>query len=119
MTNDRIREFVTLLYTHKAFVSSEGVHKKTSAKLKEFLTRMNKNKDYYNKNGLITSSFDFIEKVIDFWFEKGNIYIHEKTETFCKSDVCFRTWLYFLLTSETAGDLRYWVSGGLLKVIWV
>lgn len=68
MTNDRIREFVTLLYTHKALVSSEGVHNKTSAKLREFLARMNKNRDYYYKNGLIKSSFDFIEKVIDFWF---------------------------------------------------
>ena len=68
MSNDRIREFVTLLYTHKALVSSEGVHNKTSVKLREFLARMNKNKRYYSKNNLIESSFGFIEKVIDFWF---------------------------------------------------
>ena len=68
MTNDRIRELVTLLYTHKMLVSSPGVHDKTSKKLRVFLERMNKHREYYSKNSLIDSSFSFIEKVIDFWF---------------------------------------------------
>jgi abortive infection bacteriophage resistance protein len=71
MTNDRIREIVTLLYTHKELVSSESVHKKSSVKLQEFVYRMNKNRDYYKNNSLIDTSFDFIEKVIDFWFSEG------------------------------------------------
>ena len=71
MTNDRIREIITLMYTHKELVSSEGVHNKTSVKLHEFVSRMNKNKDYYKDNSLIFTSFDFIEKVIDFWFSEG------------------------------------------------
>lgn len=71
MTNDRIREIITLMYTHKELVSSEGVHNKTSVKLQEFISRMNKNKDYYKDNSLIFTSFDFIEKVIDFWFSEG------------------------------------------------
>lgn len=71
MTNDRIREIVTLLYTHKELVSSEGVHKKSSVKLHEFVDRMNKNRYYYKSNSLIDTSFDFIGKVIDFWFPEG------------------------------------------------
>ena len=71
MTNDRIREIVTLLYTHKELVSSDGVHKKSSVKLHEFVDRMNKNRYYYKSNSLIDTSFDFIEKVIDFWFPEG------------------------------------------------
>lgn len=71
MTNDRIREIVTLLYTHKELVSSEGVHKKSSEKLHEFVDRMNKNRNYYKNNSIIDTSFDFIEKVIDFWFPEG------------------------------------------------
>ncbi len=68
MTNDRIREIITLLYTHKELVDSEGVHKKTSEKLKEVVNRINKNRYYYKNNSLIDTSFGFIEKVIDFWF---------------------------------------------------
>ena len=68
MTNDRIREIITLMYTHKELVSSEGVHNKTSVKLREFVSRMNRNINYYKDNSLIHTSFDFIEKVIDFWF---------------------------------------------------
>ncbi len=70
MTNDRIRELVTLLYTHKVLVSSTGVHNKTMLKLKEFCSRMNKNRNYYKSNNLIETSFDFIEKVIDFWYQE-------------------------------------------------
>ena len=33
-----------------------------------YLEDNNNYRDYYYKNGLIKSSFDFIEKVIDFWF---------------------------------------------------
>ena len=55
-------------YIHKELVDSEGVHKKTSEKLKEVVNRINKNRYYYKNNSLIDTSFGFIEKVIDFWF---------------------------------------------------
>ena len=45
------------------------------------------------------------------------MYIHEKTETFCKSDVCFRTWLYFFAHIRTAGGLKSEISGGFLKIL--
>lgn len=68
MSNARLQQIVTLLYMHKQLVTSEGVRNKAKDKINGFITRMNKNKNYYLSNALIRTSFEFLEKVIDMWF---------------------------------------------------
>lgn len=70
-SNERIRQIVTLLYTHNFIVLSEGVHKHVSDVLADFITRMNRNKEYYKTNDTITTTFEFLEKVIDILFATG------------------------------------------------
>lgn len=68
MSNARLQAIVTLLYTHKKVVTSEGVHKKMCSLLQEFKDRMFVNADYYSKNPLIATSFKFISDIIDIWY---------------------------------------------------
>ena len=67
MTNERIRQIVTLLYTHKSIVTSEGVHKKANKALDGFRERMMKNISFYNTNDLIRETFNFLDLIIDNW----------------------------------------------------
>ena len=68
MSNARIQQIVTLLYTHKIIVTSKGVDKMSMELLGEFKKRMNKNIGIYDGNELIRNSFKFLEKIIDNWF---------------------------------------------------
>lgn len=68
MSNARIQQIVTLLFVHKEVITSAGVHYKACCALHELTERINKNQSYYESNALISSSFDFIEKVVDNWF---------------------------------------------------
>ena len=68
MKNIRLQQIVTLLYVHRMLVTSEGVHNIHSQKLHELLARMYRHIDYYRTNSTITSSFDFLRKVVDNWF---------------------------------------------------
>lgn len=70
MSNMRIQQIVTLLYTHKTIVTSKGVHDKAVDILLNLAKRINKNKDFYAKNTMISSSFQFVITVIDKWFTK-------------------------------------------------
>lgn len=70
MSNIRIQQIVTLLYTHKTIVTSIGVHKKAVDILSTLSNRINKNEDYYIGNSMVSSSFNFINTVIDNWFPK-------------------------------------------------
>lgn len=67
MSNPRIQQIVTLIYTHSLIVTSEGVKEKANELLLEFKERMMKNISYYEKNLMILSSFNFIDKIIDNW----------------------------------------------------
>lgn len=67
MTNERIRQIVTLLYTHKSIVTSAGVHKKANKALDGFRERMMKNISFYNTNDLIRGTFNFLDLIIDNW----------------------------------------------------
>ncbi|WP_296242280.1 Abi family protein [uncultured Faecalicoccus sp.] len=71
MSNMRLQQIITLLYTHKRIVTSEGVHNKAIDLLQDLSCRINKNIDYYANNSMVSSSFDFISQVIDNWFIKG------------------------------------------------
>lgn len=68
MSNERIQQIVTLLYTHKTLVTSSGVWQKASEKLNALCARITKNASYYDKNAQIKASFDFLITVIDNWF---------------------------------------------------
>ena len=70
MSNARMQQIVTLLYTHNQIVTSVGVHDTARKMLQEFSRRMYKNIDYYKTNDLITANFYFLKTVIDSWYEK-------------------------------------------------
>lgn len=69
MSNARIQQVVTLLYTHKDMVESEGIKRSESEDLKKIMERVNKNYDYYNTNPMIKGTFDFLKLVVDSWFK--------------------------------------------------
>jgi hypothetical protein len=69
MSNDRIQQITTLLYSHITMVTSEGVHKKACLLLQSFKNRLEKNIDYYKDNELIFSNIVFLVKIIDTWFK--------------------------------------------------
>lgn len=68
MSNARIQEIVTLLYTHKTMVKSRGIHESESEKLHKVVDRMFKNEQFYKENDVINGSFDFLRLVVDSWF---------------------------------------------------
>ena len=68
MSNARIQEIVTLLYTHKTMVKSQGIHDSESKKLRKVIDRMFKHQEYYTENYGIQGSFDFLRMVVDNWF---------------------------------------------------
>lgn len=69
MSNARIQQVVTLLYTHKDMVESEGIKRSESEDLKKIMERVDKNYDYYNTNPMIKGTFDFLKLVVDSWFK--------------------------------------------------
>lgn len=70
MRNDRIQQITTTMYMHRQ-LASEGVHIHRAESLQIFKERMNKNHNYYIGNYQVLSTFDFISKVIDGWFNAG------------------------------------------------
>lgn len=69
MSNARIQQVVTLLYTHKDMVESEGIKRSESEDLKKIMERVDKNYDFYNTNPMIKGTFDFLKLVVDSWFK--------------------------------------------------
>lgn len=68
MENERMRQLVTLLYTHARLVSSNGVHEHQKEVLYALVERMYTNAEIYESNDLIMSNFEFFMKVVDFFF---------------------------------------------------
>lgn len=68
LSNARIQQIVTLLYSHKKFVTSEGVHNHQCEVLHDVVDRMFQHIDYYATNDTITTTFNFIKLVVDNWF---------------------------------------------------
>ena len=58
-------DFITLLYAYKIFVNSENLIEKTRKKLKALDRRMLKNKNYFLKNEIISSAYNFNKIIID------------------------------------------------------
>lgn len=68
LSNARIQQIVTLLYSHKKFVSSSGVHNHQCEALHDVVERMYHHIDYYATNDTISTTFNFIKLVVDNWF---------------------------------------------------
>lgn len=68
MSNARIQQIVTLLYTYKEIVVSDGLKINASKGLSKVLGRAYKNFDYYKNNPMIKGTFDFLKIVVDSWF---------------------------------------------------
>lgn len=65
MSSAAIRDIVTLLYTHKQVVTSDGVFTARKNDIKSVIDRCFKNIDYYQNNELVKCSFEFLKKVVD------------------------------------------------------
>lgn len=71
MSNSRIQQIVTLLYLNKKIVTSKGILKCQTEKLKNLKNRIEYHIDYYNKNNLIQANFSFLNKIIDSWYNSS------------------------------------------------
>lgn len=58
-------DFITLLYAYKIFVNSQNLIEKTRKKLKTLDRRVLKNKNYFLKNEVISSAYNFTKIIID------------------------------------------------------
>ena len=67
LSNERIGQFVTLLYLHNYIVTSSATMQRAKSSLMEFSKRMFENIDKID-NDLIKNNFKFIKKTIDFFY---------------------------------------------------
>lgn len=67
MGNDRIQQIATTLYVHRE-LASDGVRGHRAQSLHEFRARMDRHIDYYKDNFQVSSTFDFLGKVIGAWY---------------------------------------------------
>jgi len=69
MSNIRVQQIVTLLYTHKKLIASAGVYEHRAIALQELISnRIFRNISYYSDNDTITTTFNFLKKVVDSWY---------------------------------------------------
>lgn len=68
LANERMRQMITLLYAHTAFVTSTGVHDHTKDLLTNLVDRMFHHIDYYYGNENILKAFDFFKRSVDILF---------------------------------------------------
>lgn len=71
LSNIRIQQIVTLLYLNKKIVTSTGVFNHQIESLQKLKSRMNLHIDYYSKNTLIQANFNFLNKIIDKWYNNS------------------------------------------------
>ena len=71
MSNSRIQQIVTLLYLNKKITTSDGVLKHQTEKLQDLKSRIEHHIDYYSKNNLIQANFNFLNKIIDNWYNSS------------------------------------------------
>ena len=65
MSNAAIRDILTVLYTHRCIVKSEGVTSAQFHNLKMVIERCFLHQEYYEKNDLIMSTFSFLKIIVD------------------------------------------------------
>lgn len=69
MSNVRVQQIITLLYTHKKLVTSSGVHKSQCEAINKTIERAFHHIEYYVNNETISTTFNFLKIVIDNWFK--------------------------------------------------
>ena len=69
MKNPVIHDFVVTLFVFNNVITSEKIKKKTMEDLKGLIDgRFIANKEFFRKNQLIISYYDFVKKVIDYFY---------------------------------------------------
>ena len=68
MSNSRIQQIVTLLYLNKKITTSDGVLKHQTESLQKLKLRIEHHIEYYSKNTLILANLNFLNKIIDNWY---------------------------------------------------
>ena len=71
LSNTRIKQIVTLLYLNKNIVTSEGILKYQAKILHELKDRIEHHIDYYNTNQLVQTNLNFLNKIIDNWYNNN------------------------------------------------
>ena len=71
LSNTRIKQIVTLLYLNKNIVTSEGILKYQTQILHELKDRIEHHIDYYNTNQLVQTNLNFLNKIIDKWYNNN------------------------------------------------
>ena len=104
MSNSSMQDIITLLYTHKTIVTSDGVHTSQGKALHEIIKRCYRNIEYYKDNELITATFDFLKKVIDNFFKIWYTIIHKEKMLYIFAERGRNISLYFFII-QAAGSL--------------
>lgn len=65
MSNQRIAQIITLLYTYNKIVTSNTLRKVTQENLLKLKDRFFKNIHFYKDNELILSNFNFLKQIFD------------------------------------------------------
>lgn len=69
MKNPVMHDFIVTLYVFNSVISSKKVRKSTMAELKDLVdNRMSSNKEFFEKNQMLTAHYDFAKKVIDYFY---------------------------------------------------
>ncbi|WP_077370001.1 Abi family protein [Anaerosalibacter sp. Marseille-P3206] len=70
MRNPIIHDFVVTLYIFNNIATSEGIKRNTMEELKNLIdNRFTANKEFFEKNQLIISYYDFVKKIIDYFYD--------------------------------------------------
>ena len=71
MSNPIVHDFVVTLYVFSKIVRSPPIKKHTFEELQHLIdVRMVRNKHYFEKNQLITSYYNFVKIIVDFFYSK-------------------------------------------------
>lgn len=68
LSNIRMKQLVTLLYLNKNITTSKGIFKHQSELLNDLKKRIEHHIEYYETNELILTSLNFLNKIIDNWY---------------------------------------------------
>ena len=70
MKNPVMHDFIVALYVFNNVISSKKVREITMTELKDLVdNRMPRNKEFFEKNQILTAHYDFAKKVIDYFYE--------------------------------------------------
>lgn len=71
MSNARVQQIVTLLYLNKKMTTSKGVQEHQMKSLQELKNRIENHIDYYKTNDLVYTNFNFLNRIIDNWYNNN------------------------------------------------